>query len=49
MHLYEVVEGWKKILHANIVQLREVFLTKDFEDDQPCTILSLSLSCGRAR
>jgi len=34
--LYEVVEAWKKIAHANIVQLREVFLTKDFDDEQPC-------------
>jgi len=24
------------MIHANIVQLREVFLTKDFDDDQPC-------------
>jgi hypothetical protein len=46
MRLYEVVEGWKKILHANIVQLREVFLTKDFDDDQPCTILSLANELG---
>ena len=30
------LETWKKIIHANIVQLREVFLTKDFNDDQPC-------------
>jgi PAB-dependent poly(A)-specific ribonuclease subunit 3 len=34
--LYDVVEAWKKIAHANIVQLREVFLTKDFDDEQPC-------------
>jgi PAB-dependent poly(A)-specific ribonuclease subunit 3 len=33
---YEVIEGWKKMNHANIVQLREVFLTKDFDDEQPC-------------
>ncbi len=31
-----MVEAWKKIAHANIVQLREVFLTKDFDDEQPC-------------
>jgi hypothetical protein len=36
IRLYEVVEAWKKINHANIVQLREVFLTKDFDDEQPC-------------
>ncbi|UJR21899.1 hypothetical protein I4U23_024970 [Adineta vaga] len=35
---YEIVEAWKKIIHANIVQLREVFLTKDFDDDQPSII-----------
>ncbi|CAM4925942.1 unnamed protein product [Rotaria socialis] len=38
VRLYEVVEAWKKIIHANIVQLREVFLTKDFNDDQPSTV-----------
>ncbi len=36
VRLYEVIEAWKKINHANIVQLREVFLTKDFDDEQPC-------------
>jgi hypothetical protein len=36
VRLYDVVEAWKKIAHANIVQLREVFLTKDFDDEQPC-------------
>jgi len=35
---YEVIEAWKKIVHANIVQLREVFLTNDFDDDQPSII-----------
>jgi len=34
--LYDVVEAWKKAIHANIVPLREVFLTKDFEDEQHC-------------
>ncbi|CAF0850932.1 unnamed protein product [Rotaria sordida] len=38
--LYEVVEAWKKIVHANIVQLREVFLTKDFDDEQPSIIFA---------
>ncbi|CAF4962494.1 unnamed protein product [Rotaria socialis] len=38
--LYDVVEAWKKIVHANIVQLREVFLTKDFDDEQPCIYFS---------
>ncbi|CAF4993785.1 unnamed protein product, partial [Rotaria sp. Silwood1] len=38
VRLYEVVETWKKIIHANIAQLREVFLTKDFNDDQPSII-----------
>ncbi|CAF1374330.1 unnamed protein product [Rotaria magnacalcarata] len=36
--LYDVVEAWKKIVHANIVQLREVFLTKDFDDEQPSIV-----------
>ena len=36
VRLYDVVEAWKKMIHANIVQLREVFLTKDFDDEQPC-------------
>ncbi|UJR27331.1 hypothetical protein I4U23_008624 [Adineta vaga] len=36
--LYEVVEAWKKIIHTNIVQLREVFLTKDFDDEQPSIV-----------
>ncbi|CAF0937819.1 unnamed protein product [Adineta ricciae] len=35
---YEIVEAWKKINHANIVQLREVFLTNDFDDDQPSIV-----------
>ncbi|CAF3746135.1 unnamed protein product [Rotaria magnacalcarata] len=38
VRLYEVVEAWKKIIHANIAQLREVFLTKDFNDDQPSMV-----------
>ncbi|CAF1409892.1 unnamed protein product, partial [Rotaria sordida] len=38
VRLYEVVETWKKINHANIAQLREVFLTKDFNDDQPSIV-----------
>lgn len=36
-----MIEAWKKINHANIVQLREVFLTKDFDDEQPCKIIML--------
>ncbi|CAF0834219.1 unnamed protein product [Rotaria sp. Silwood1] len=36
--LYDVVEAWKKIVHANIVQLRDVFLTKDFDDEQPSIV-----------
>ncbi|CAF0726742.1 unnamed protein product [Didymodactylos carnosus] len=34
---YEICETWKKLAHANIVQLRDVFLTKDFEDEQTWT------------
>jgi hypothetical protein len=41
-----VIEGWKKINHANIVQLREVFLTKDFDDDQPCNDFSSKKNCS---
>jgi len=37
---YEIIEAWKKINHANIVQLREVFLTNDFEDDQPSIVFA---------
>ena len=36
VRLYEVVEAWKKVVHANIVQLREVFLSNDFDEEQPC-------------
>jgi len=36
--LYDIVEAWKKIAHANIVQLRDVFLTKDFDDEQPSIV-----------
>ena len=41
--MYEVIEAWKKINHANIVQLREVFLTKDFDDEQPCKTIVISM------
>ena len=41
VRLYDIVEAWKKIVHANIVQLREVFLTKDFDDEQPCMTFRL--------
>ena len=41
VRLYEVIENWKKVTHANIVQLRDVFLTKDFDDEQPCKKLIL--------
>lgn len=42
--LFDVVEAWKKTVHANIVQLREVFLTKDFDDEQPCMELIFFIS-----
>ncbi|CAF0799190.1 unnamed protein product [Didymodactylos carnosus] len=35
---YEICEIWKKLAHANIVQLRDVFLTKDFDDDQTSVV-----------
>jgi len=27
-----VIEGWKKVNHANVVQLKDVFITKAFND-----------------
>ncbi|CAF1633020.1 unnamed protein product [Adineta ricciae] len=36
--LCEVVEAWKKVSHASIVQLRDVFLTRDFDDEQPSIV-----------
>lgn len=28
-----VIEAWKKVNHANIVQLKDVFITKTFNDN----------------
>lgn len=33
------VEMWKKLQHANVVQLREVFTTKSFNDQ--CKLMNL--------
>lgn len=31
-----LIEAWKKINHANIVQLKDVFITKAFNDSCEC-------------
>lgn len=37
-----VVDLWKKFQHSNVVQLREVFTTKNFGDQCECTMCRLN-------